>query len=88
MQVYEQAYNTAPTTDVFRFRRKEFRQQTWLLLLDDEFVRTYVHGFVAKWGDGISRRLFPRMLAYSADCPVKRVLYMSGSDLLLRGECP
>lgn len=48
-------------------------QQIWHLLLDEEFVRAYVHGLLIKCGDGVTRRLFPRIPQYSADYPEKWV---------------
>ncbi|OSD02395.1 hypothetical protein PYCCODRAFT_399980 [Trametes coccinea BRFM310] len=70
-RAYEQAYGVPPTAAVLRFCKKELFQQIWLLLLDDDFVHAYVHGFVVKCADGITRRLFPRILTYSADYPEK-----------------
>ena len=72
-QAYEQAYGDSPTKAFLRFCKKELIQQIWLLLLDDDFVHAYVHGFVVECRDGITRRLFPRILTYSADYPEKYV---------------
>jgi hypothetical protein len=51
--------------------RRELMQAIWLLLLDDEFMDAYVNGIVLKFPDGILRRLFPRILTYTADYPEK-----------------
>ncbi len=60
-----------PTDDVLKFCRRELYQQIWHLLLDDDFINAYEHGFLVKCGDGIIRRLFPRIFTYSADYPEK-----------------
>ncbi|KAI0631040.1 hypothetical protein C8Q77DRAFT_1062500 [Trametes polyzona] len=83
-QAYEQAYGESPTKAVLRFCKKELIQQIWLLLLDDDFVHAYVHGFVVKCGDGITRRLFPRILTYSADYPEKCLI----ACIKTLGRCP
>lgn len=46
-------------------------QQIWLQLLDTDFMEAYEHGIVLECGDGVLRRLFPRLLTYSADYPEK-----------------
>jgi hypothetical protein len=46
-------------------------QQVWLLMLDDEFVAAYEHGFIFECFDGITRRFYPRIFTYSADYPEK-----------------
>ncbi|KAI9060685.1 hypothetical protein FKP32DRAFT_1668146 [Trametes sanguinea] len=83
-RAYEQAYGTPPTAAVLRFCKKELFQQIWLLLLDDDFVHAYVHGFVIKCADGITRRLFPRILTYSADYPEKCLI----ACIKYLGRCP
>ena len=46
-------------------------QAIWLLLMDEEFMEAYKHGMLVQCGDGILRRLFPRLFSYSADYPEK-----------------
>jgi hypothetical protein len=46
-------------------------QAIWLLLLDDDFVSAYAHGFLIICGDGVKRRVFPRIFTYAADYPEK-----------------
>jgi hypothetical protein len=46
-------------------------QQIWLLLLDDDFVKAYVHGVLITCGDGIKRCIFPQFFTYAADYPEK-----------------
>ncbi|OSC98561.1 hypothetical protein PYCCODRAFT_1454293 [Trametes coccinea BRFM310] len=47
-RAYEQAYGVPPTAAVLRFCKKELVQQIWLLLLDDDFLHAYAHGFILK----------------------------------------
>jgi hypothetical protein len=51
--------------------RREIAQAVWMLLMDDEFMHAYVHGFTQELNDGIERLVFPRFLTYSADYPEK-----------------
>ncbi|KAI0324055.1 hypothetical protein GY45DRAFT_1263589 [Cubamyces sp. BRFM 1775] len=83
-QAYEIEYGSVPTPAVLRFCKKELMQKIWLLLLDDDFMHAYVHGFVVKCGDGITRRLFPRILTYSADYPEKCLI----ACIKYLGRCP
>ncbi|KAJ3019645.1 hypothetical protein NUW54_g25 [Trametes sanguinea] len=83
-QAYEQAYGTPPTAAVLRFCKKELFQQIWLILLNDNFVEAYVHGFVIKCADRITQRLFPRILTYSADYPKKCLI----ACIKYLGRCP
>lgn len=46
-------------------------QAIWDVLLDEDFMFAYEHGFVIECADGIIRRLFPRFFTYSADYPEK-----------------
>jgi hypothetical protein len=46
-------------------------QKVWDLLLDEEFISAYRHGFIFTCLDGITRRFYPRILTYSADYPEK-----------------
>ncbi|KZP03324.1 hypothetical protein FIBSPDRAFT_1055351 [Athelia psychrophila] len=57
----------------------------WVLLLSDkEFMHAYKHGIVVECADGILRRLFPRLLTYSADYPEKVLL----ASIKYLGRCP
>jgi hypothetical protein len=55
---------------------REFFHAQWKLLLDDEFMAAYEHGIVITCGDGITRRVFPRIFTYSADYPEKYVIFI------------
>ena len=54
------------------FHREYFHAQ-WKELLDDEFLEAYEHGVVIECCDGITRRFYLRIFAYSADYPEKSV---------------
>jgi len=43
----------------------------WELLLDDEFMKAYEEGLVVTCGDGVTRKVFPRLFTYAADYPEK-----------------
>lgn len=68
---YRKAYGEAPSPAVLRFLKRELMQKIWLLLLDDEFIEAWETGILVKCGDGILRRIFPRVFTYSADYPEK-----------------
>lgn len=68
---YMAEHGTTPSVDVLTFCKRELMQCIWLLLLDDEFMKAYEHGMLVTCGDGVTRRLFPRIFTYSADYPEK-----------------
>jgi hypothetical protein len=45
--------------------------EVWKVILDEEFTKAYVQGFLVTFTDGIVRRVFPRIFTYSADYPEK-----------------
>ena len=51
--------------------RRELFQGVWVTLLDDGFVEVYVHGIVVEFWDGVKRRVYLRIITYSADYPEK-----------------
>lgn len=52
--------------------RRELFQACWEVLLQDpEFREAYLCGIVIECNDGITRRIFLRFFAYSADYPEK-----------------
>ncbi|OJT06904.1 hypothetical protein TRAPUB_2244, partial [Trametes pubescens] len=71
---YKSEYKTSPSKDVLTFCKRELIQRIWLLLLDEEFMKAYEHGILVTCGDGVVRRIFPRILSYSADYPEKMLL--------------
>ncbi|KZT31281.1 hypothetical protein SISSUDRAFT_995334 [Sistotremastrum suecicum HHB10207 ss-3] len=64
--------------------RRELFHGTWRVLLDDDFVQAHNHGFVVCFPDGVRRRVYLRVLTYSADYPEK-VLIATIRD---KGLCP
>ncbi|TBU55610.1 hypothetical protein BD310DRAFT_825501, partial [Dichomitus squalens] len=68
---YMATYGKAPSADELKFCKRELFQQIWLLLLDADFMHAYEHGIVLLCGDGVLRRIFPRIFTYSADYPEK-----------------
>jgi hypothetical protein len=53
--------------------RRELMHRVWDILLDDEFLEAYEHGFVMEFVDGIIRRWYPRIFTQSNDYPEKCV---------------
>jgi len=51
--------------------KRELAQAIISLIINDRFVDAYHQGFVLECGDGHQRRLFPRIIMYSADYPEK-----------------
>ena len=43
----------------------------WSVLLDDALIDAYTAGIVVRCGDGIVRRIYPRIFTYGADYPEK-----------------
>lgn len=62
--------------------QREFLHAQWKELLDDEFMEAYEHGVVIKCSDGLKRRFYLRIFAYSADYPEKYVVVVFGSNNL------
>lgn len=70
--VMEHAGGDKPPNDPFftHCHRELFHAQ-WKDILDDKFLHAYEHGIVLLCGDGLERRLYPRIFTYSADYPEK-----------------
>ncbi|KAG8793420.1 hypothetical protein FRC12_002795 [Ceratobasidium sp. 428] len=75
-----------PSDALLTHLRRELMHAVWTALLDDAFVDAWHNGVVVKCADGITRRVFPRILTYSADYPEKVLLatIRNGGDCL----CP
>jgi hypothetical protein len=58
-------------TDCAMHCHREFFQQQWKVLLDNEFLEAYEHGIVIRCCDSIMHRFYPRIFTYSADYPEK-----------------
>ncbi|KAI0323530.1 hypothetical protein GY45DRAFT_1349767 [Cubamyces sp. BRFM 1775] len=83
---YMKAYGTSATDDVLTFCKRELVQRIWLLLLEQEFMKAYKEGILVRFGDGVTRRLFPRFISYSADYPEK--ILMTALKPLSAHPCP
>jgi hypothetical protein len=71
--MYKTVYDSAASTNVLTFLKRELVHAVWTLLLTDDFVNAYIFGIVVLCADGVSRRLFPRFFTYSANYPEKLV---------------
>ena len=68
---YLEHYGRKPPDYIKTHMRRELVQAVWRLLLDDDFVEAWKSGIKIACGDGILRRVFPRVFTYSADYPEK-----------------
>ncbi|EMD39733.1 hypothetical protein CERSUDRAFT_92226 [Gelatoporia subvermispora B] len=83
--VYFKLYGIAATATILAFCKRELFHAVWLLLLNAAFLEAYVHSIIIDCGDGIKRRIFPRILTYSADYP-ERIL-VACIRFLAQGPC-
>ena len=79
---YGSAFGKSATVPVLTYLKRELMHAIWSVLLDAEFMNAYIHGIVIKCADGITRRIFPRILTYSADYPEKSVISQFHAHLL------
>ncbi|EJF64367.1 hypothetical protein DICSQDRAFT_54144 [Dichomitus squalens LYAD-421 SS1] len=68
---YKDLYGAPPSAAVIRLLKHDLMQKIWLQLLDADFMHAFEHGMLVECGDGVLRRLFPRIFLYSADYPEK-----------------
>ncbi|KAG9000858.1 hypothetical protein FRB90_011721, partial [Tulasnella sp. 427] len=54
--------------------RQELFHGVWRILLDRKFIRAYKHGIVIAFPDGSIRRVYLRIITYSADYPEKVII--------------
>ncbi|KIJ53889.1 hypothetical protein M422DRAFT_242156 [Sphaerobolus stellatus SS14] len=73
----------ACSKELFTHCKRELVQSIWRLLLDDDFRKAYKEGIVVKCADGVMRRVYIRLITYSADYPEK-MLMLSLRD---KGKC-
>jgi Plavaka transposase len=57
--------------DILTHCRRELIHAVWKFILDEDFLHAYTYGMVVRSLDGIERRVYPRILTYSADYPEK-----------------
>ena len=62
-------------TEVLTYCRRLLMQAVWEKLLSGDFKNSYSGGCALTCGDGVVRRVYPRIFAYSADYPEKSVIY-------------
>lgn len=60
-----------PSAEMKTHLKRDLIQGVWDVMLDDRFMHAYVHGLPILCSDGIWRRVFPRLITYSADYPEK-----------------
>jgi hypothetical protein len=60
-----------PSEALLTHLRRELMHEVWNALLDEEFLDAWENGVVIRCADGIERRVFPRIMTYSADYPEK-----------------
>ncbi|KAG9079421.1 hypothetical protein FRC06_007742, partial [Ceratobasidium sp. 370] len=75
-----------PSEALLTHLRRELMHEVWNHVLDDDFVDAWKNGIVITCADGVTRRVFPRILTYSADYPEKVLLatIRNASDARLR----
>ncbi|KAF7317383.1 hypothetical protein HMN09_00474600 [Mycena chlorophos] len=83
-ETFEAHYGHNMPDDVYTNLKRDLFHAVWRLLLDEEFVDAYRHGFPYECRDRILRRLFPRFPTYEADYPEK----ILAATLKFLGRCP
>jgi len=64
-------FGKPPSKPVQTHCKRELMHAVWELLLDDDFMKAYEEGLIITCGDGVTRKVFPRLFTYSADYPEK-----------------
>ncbi|EJF62543.1 hypothetical protein DICSQDRAFT_146222 [Dichomitus squalens LYAD-421 SS1] len=86
LQFYKETYGVPPSAAVIRLLKYDLMNKVWLLLLDAEFMYAFTHGTLIVCGDGITRRVFPRIFIYLANYPEKCLV--TCLKTLARCACP
>ncbi|KAG1842081.1 hypothetical protein F4604DRAFT_1939089 [Suillus subluteus] len=81
---YKDTFGQSATAAVLTHCKCELMQAIWRFLLDADFIDAYQHGFVIKFPDGVSHRVFPHIFTYAADYPEKVLL----ACMKFLGRCP
>ncbi|KAG9120845.1 hypothetical protein FRC07_003499 [Ceratobasidium sp. 392] len=63
-----------PSESLLTHLRRELMHAVWSELIDEAFVDAWKNGVVVDCADGVRRRVFPRIMTYSADYPEKVLL--------------
>ncbi|KAK2460361.1 hypothetical protein APHAL10511_007526 [Amanita phalloides] len=72
------------TSHILTHLCRELMHEVWKIILDDEFIDGYTHGFLMEFTDGTVHQVFPRIFTYSADYPEKVLL----AGIKQLGKCP
>ncbi|KAG8697132.1 hypothetical protein FRC09_008057 [Ceratobasidium sp. 395] len=64
----------AMTDDMRAHTRRDMFQGCWEGVMDDEFVKACHEGIVTVCPDGVKRRVYPRIMSYSADYPEQALI--------------
>ncbi|EJF61958.1 hypothetical protein DICSQDRAFT_59433 [Dichomitus squalens LYAD-421 SS1] len=86
LRFYEDTYGAPASAAVIRLLKYDLMTKVWLLLLNAEFMHAFEHGVIVVCGDGVTRRIFPRIFMYLADYPEKCLL--ACLKTLARCACP
>ncbi|EJF57875.1 hypothetical protein DICSQDRAFT_149477 [Dichomitus squalens LYAD-421 SS1] len=86
LRFYEETFGVPASAAVIRLLKYTLMEKVWLLLLDAEFMHAFKHGVLIVCGDGITRRVFPRIFMYLADYPEKCLV--ACLKTLARCACP
>ncbi|KIL55287.1 hypothetical protein M378DRAFT_173752, partial [Amanita muscaria Koide BX008] len=81
---YKHVFGVPAAADVITHCKRELMHLIWLLIIDDDFMHAYVHGFCHEFIDGVTRLVFPRFFTYAADYPEKVLL----ACIKFLAECP
>jgi hypothetical protein len=68
---YFKAHGKQATAETIAFCKREIMHAIWHVLLSGPFEDAYKNGIVVTCADNVRRRIFPRILHYSADYPEK-----------------
>ncbi|KAF7322138.1 hypothetical protein MKEN_00737900 [Mycena kentingensis (nom. inval.)] len=85
-EIFLKHYGHNINADIKAHLKRELFHAVWELILDDEFVEAFHHGFPEDCWDKIRRRFFPRFSIYSTDYMEK--ILAATIKFLARRPCP
>ncbi|KAF7326218.1 hypothetical protein MKEN_00474500 [Mycena kentingensis (nom. inval.)] len=85
-EIFLKHYGHSINADIKAHLKRELFHAVWELILDDEFVEAFRHGFPEDCWDKIRRRFFPRFSIYSTDYMEK--ILAATIKFLARRPCP
>ncbi|KAF8675505.1 hypothetical protein AX14_005100, partial [Amanita brunnescens Koide BX004] len=71
---YTQVFGIPASSDVIMHCKRQLIHLIWLLILHNDFMHAYVHGFHHIFPDRIRQLLFPPLFTYATDYPEKVLL--------------